>query len=130
LKILHSSEFELIDWIRERAPARDPEILRSIGDDCAIFQPEFGKKYSISSDLLVEGIHFNLDWISPRLLGRKSVLVNLSDLAAMGAHPCFCLLGLVMPGQSRESFFRPFIEGFCQECDHFGLSLVGGDLSA
>jgi thiamine-monophosphate kinase len=60
----------------------------------------------------------------------KSVLVNLSDLAAMGADPFFCLLGLALPEQLKKDFFNRFIEGFCDECDRYSLSLVGGDLTA
>ena len=79
---------------------------------------------------MVEKVHFRKEWISPEFLGRKAVLVNLSDLAAMGAKPYCCLLGLTLPGELKESFFERFINGFCGECERNLLTLVGGDLSA
>lgn len=83
----------------------------------------------MSTDLLIENVHFRRDWINPYFLGRKSLLVNLSDLAAMGAHPYACFLSLGLPGSLVGEYFESFITGFLEECDRFEIPLIGGDLS-
>ena len=83
----------------------------------------------MSADLLIEDVHFRRDWINPYFLGRKALLVNLSDLAAMGARPYACLLSLGLPASLVGEYFERFITGFLEECDRFEIPLVGGDLS-
>ncbi len=83
----------------------------------------------MSADLLIEEVHFRRDWINPYFLGRKSLLVNLSDLAAMGARPYACLLSLGLPASLLGEYFEKFIIGFLEECDRFEIPLMGGDLS-
>ena len=123
------SEFDLIKKIRASAERVPPSLLRCIGDDCAVFDPSFAESLVVSSDLLIEDIHFRRDWINPYFLGRKSLLVNLSDLAAMGARPYACLLSLGLPSPLVGEYFDCFIAGFLEECDHFEIPLIGGDLS-
>lgn len=78
-----------------------------------------------STDLLIEGRHFFPD-VDPRALGHKSLAVNLSDLAAMGAHPIGCVLGLALP-QANESWLAAFAQGFHALADAHGCPLIGGD---
>jgi thiamine-monophosphate kinase len=123
-------EFDRIDAIRRRA-ARPPGAVRlGIGDDAAILQAEPGYDTVISTDLLVEGVHFELDWSTPELLGRKALAVALSDLAAMGAIPHAALLSLALPTRVDDAFLDSFYSGVLALADRYGMTLAGGDLSA
>jgi len=130
LKEIDPTEFDLIQFIRDQDRVEDKAIVRSIGDDCAVWRSHPSVQYLVSTDLLVEEVHFRRQWISPRFLGRKAFLVNLSDLAAMGARPFCCLLSLSLPACLTGSFFEEVIAGFRRECKQNKTTLVGGDLSS
>lgn len=83
----------------------------------------------MSSDLLIEDVHFRRKWISPFFIGKKSLRVNLSDLAAMGARAYFVMLDLALPQECLGDFFQGFLRGFLEECVTRNSVLVGGDLS-
>ena len=123
------TESELIRWIRSQKQDDSPFVLMGVGDDCAVFDPALQSRLVVSTDVLVEGIHFRRRWMHPYFLGRKALLVNLSDLAAMGAMPSACLLTLTLPPDLTGGFFRSFMEGFLEEVRRWGTPLVGGDLS-
>ena len=92
-----ASEDSLIKLFKTRYPATGPLIRKGIGDDAAVVRlPKAQEYWVITSDMLVEGIDFHRDWISARLLGRKSISANLSDLAAMGARPRFFTISLAI----------------------------------
>lgn len=122
-------EFDLISSIRRQKQPLPKSILQSIGDDCATIDSSLLHRLVISTDLLVEDVHFRRAWTSPHLLGMKSALVNLSDLAAMGANPVACLLSLGLPRTDTAEFFDNFISGFLRTCREAGMPLIGGDLS-
>lgn len=122
------SEARLIDW-RTRHPQLLPEnVAAGIGDDAAVLRP--GGFQALSTDLLIEGVHFRPEWISPWLVGSKAARVNLSDLAAMGARPGGFLLALGLPRERVADWFEPLLEGFLECCRRFQCPLLGGDLSA
>lgn len=123
------SEFDLIDFLRRRCRSVPRHLETSIGDDCAVFAPGFARRMVCTSDLLVEGSHFRREWISPRFLGRKACLVNLSDLAAMGARPYACLLNLALEPSWLTGRAQELIEGFVAEAQECEMPLIGGDLS-
>ncbi|HUG42997.1 MAG TPA: thiamine-phosphate kinase [Acidobacteriota bacterium] len=124
------TEFEIIREFQKAARRLPPEVLQGIGDDCAVLSGRFaGSAWTITKDLLIEGVHFRTEWISPRFLGRKSLLVSLSDLGAMGAVPSVCLLGLALPPRLVDGFRQEFQIGFLGECSSNRIALVGGDLS-
>jgi thiamine-monophosphate kinase len=117
-----ASEFDLIDrYFKRSAPAG----MLGVGDDCALFGVPAGMQVATSTDLLIEGRHFFPD-VDPRALGHKSLAVNVSDLAAMGARPIGCLLGLALP-QANESWVAAFAQGFHAMADKAGCPLIGGD---
>lgn len=125
-----ATEFSLIHWIRERSGHAAPQsLLKNIGDDAAVFDPAFAVSLVVTTDLLLEGIHFRREWTSPSFLGRKAAAVNVSDLAAMGAQPYACLLALALPEDCTGSFFEDLMNGFLDGCRHWGMPLIGGDLS-
>ena len=118
------AEFELIARIARRAQQR-PDVLLGIGDDAALLAPPSGQALVVSADLLNEGVHFRAG-DSPFDVGWKSLAVNLSDLAAMGAEPAWALLTLSLP-DANEDWLDGFIDGFFSLADAHRLALVGGD---
>lgn len=126
-----SGEFDLIKQYFSRtarhpdAKARKAGVILGVSDDCAIFSPSSHQSIATSKDLLVEGIHFFSD-VDPFALGHKALAVNLSDLAAMGARPIGCLLGLALPNVD-EKWLKAFSEGFYQLAEKMRCPLIGGD---
>src|SRR5262245_1534684 len=116
------SEFELIRRYFAR-PARTAAL--GIGDDCALIKAPAGLVLAITTDMLVEGTHFLPD-ADPRRLGHKSLAVNLSALAAMGADPRWFLLGLSLP-QADEAWLEEFAEGVVALAEVQSVELIGGD---
>lgn len=116
------SEFDLISRFFKRPV---PDGMLGGGDDCALFRVSPGFELATSKDLLLEGRHFFSD-VDPDALGHKALAVNLSDLAAMGAKPVACLLGLALP-RFDEAWLARFADGFYALADQFGCALIGGD---
>lgn len=116
------SEFDLISKYFKK-----PDVSASlgIGDDCALLIPTPGTQMAISTDMLVSGTHFFPD-TDPRQLGHKSLAVNLSDLAAMGARPVAFTLALSLPSPD-ENWLKAFSEGLFSLADIFRCELIGGD---
>lgn len=117
-----ASEFDLIARYFTRAA---PAGLLGVGDDCALFPVPPGEQVATSTDLLLEGRHFFPD-VDPKALGHKALAVNLSDLAAMGARPIGCVLGLALP-HLHEPWLAAFAEGFHALAAAHGCPLIGGD---
>lgn len=99
--------------------------MLGVGDDCALFSVPVGHQLATSTDLLLEGRHFFSN-VDPPALGHKALAVNLSDLAAMGATPLACVLGLGLPSVD-ESWLSGFAQGFHELADQSGCPLIGGD---
>jgi thiamine-monophosphate kinase len=118
------NEFELIDRFFRRAN-RDPAVRIAIGDDAAVVRPPPGKELAFSVDMLVEGRHFLPD-VDPAALGHKTLAVNLSDMAAMGATPRWALLAGALPDND-ERWLAAFAQGLFALAERFGVALIGGD---
>jgi len=116
------SEFDLINKYFTR-PTPSAEL--GVGDDAALLRVSDGKELAISTDMLVSGTHFFPD-ADPFQLGHKTLAVNLSDLAAMGAVPRWATLSLSLPSIDEE-WLRRFSEGFFALADDNGVELIGGD---
>ena len=118
-------EFQLIEcYFTGRGPIRR-DVKLGIGDDCAIVQPAENKSIAISCDTLVENVHFFAD-MPAAALGYKSLAVNLSDLAAMGAEPAWMTLALTLP-EVDENWLSAFSEGLFEAAEYYGIALIGGD---
>ncbi|TEA78229.1 thiamine-phosphate kinase [Allopusillimonas ginsengisoli] len=117
-----NSEFDLIGRYFSR-PA--PDGMLGVGDDCALFPVAPGHQLATSIDLLIEGRHFFPD-ADPSGLGHKALAVNVSDLAAMGAQPLGCLLGLSLPAVDHD-WLAAFAQGFHDFAAQAGCPLIGGD---
>jgi thiamine-monophosphate kinase len=115
-------EFDLIARHFTRAT---PGAVLGVGDDCALLAPTPGMQLAVSSDMLLEGRHF-APQDSPAGLGHKSLAVNLSDLAAMGATPRWATLAIALPAAD-DAWLTAFARGFFRIADLHGIELVGGD---
>lgn len=116
------SEFALIDRHFARAT---PQAVLGPGDDCALLAPSPGMELAITTDMLVSGTHFFAE-TDPRQLGWKTLAVNVSDLAAMGAMPRWALLAGSLPAAD-EAWIAAFADGFFDCARRYGVDLVGGD---
>jgi thiamine-monophosphate kinase len=116
------TEFELIDRFFQR-PAKTAVV--GVGDDAALLAPTPGHELAVSVDMLVAGRHFFAD-VDPEALGHKTLAVNLSDLAAVGATPRWALLAGALPGADAD-WLAKFARGFFALADAHGVELVGGD---
>lgn len=121
-------EFGLIDSVT-RHRSQPEHTLLGPGDDAAIVAAPDGKVVA-STDMLVQNVHFRLDWSSPAQVGRKAVAVNLADVAAMGAIPTGLLVGLACPGGTRTDQITGLADGMWEEAERAGVGLVGGDVVA
>jgi len=118
------NEFDLIRHYFTRESSA-PGVVLGIGDDAAILQLPPGEQLLVSTDTLAAGRHFPLT-TAPADIGWKALAVNLSDLAAMGATPRWCLLALTLP-EADPAFLQGFAEGFWALAEQANISLVGGD---
>lgn len=124
-------ELALLKAVRKRfntALQRDRSVLVPIGDDAAVFAPE-ASRLVVTTDLMAEGVHFDLAYTSPYALGFKLVSVNVSDVMAMGVRARYLLLNVGMKQESDEAFFEEFYDGIAAACEYYRISLIGGDMS-
>jgi len=119
-------EFGLIRRVTE-GRVQPPTTLLGPGDDAAVVAAPDGRVVA-STDVLVEGVHFRLDWSSPEQVGRKAVAVNLADIAAMGAVPTALLVGLACPARTPTEVVDGLADGMWVEARRAGAGIVGGDM--
>ena len=122
-------EFGLIKHLTEKFSFNNTSTEISIGDDAAVIDPE-GKKVLISTDTLAEGIHFKLGYVPLKHLGYKSVVVNLSDIAAMNAVPTQILVSLAVSNRFPVEALDEIYYGISLACEKYKVDLVGGDTTS
>lgn len=122
-------EFGLIDYLTKNNVTRNASTQKSIGDDAAVIENN-GFQTVVSTDLLVEGIHFDLMYTPLKHLGYKSVAVNVSDIYAMNAQPKQITLSLALSNRFSVEALEEFYDGVYRACDYYGVDLVGGDTTA
>ena len=121
------TERDIIEHIHDLVGfTADKDVIKGIGDDCAVLRKDNRECFLVTTDTLVEGIHFNLAWHPPFMLGRKTAAVNLSDIAAMGGKPAFALLSMSFPC-SAPAWLDDFLAGFHEMLQEHDTHLVGGD---
>ncbi len=128
MKLAEIGEFALIAAIKEMA-AKGEGAIKGIGDDAAVLRPSAGKVLLVTTDLLLEGVHFNLEFIDPYRLGRKALAVNLSDIAACGGQPRAMLASLAIAPDTELTFVQALYQGMIEQTQEFEVGLVGGDTS-
>lgn len=120
------TEEEVVRLIRSLAGEGGTGLLVGIGDDAAVLAVG-GSQVVVTTDVMVEGVHFNLDWTTPYDLGRRVMAANLSDLAAMGALPRWGFLSLGLPPRPQGDFLEGLMRGMVDLGRAHGLTLAGGD---
>jgi thiamine-monophosphate kinase len=126
-----TSEFALIEWIRQRARVHTgPWTQLGIGDDCAILRVEKAADLLITTDMLMDGRHFRLEYDGPEAVGYKALAVNLSDIAAMAGIPRAALVAVALPQVGTASVAQGIYAGMHRLAQRFHVDLVGGDTNA
>lgn len=124
------TEVQTIARIQKQARVYGGAVLRGIGDDCAALKNlARGEVLLCTTDLLIEGVHFRMDFTNPVLLGEKALAVNLSDIAAMGGAPVAYFVALAVPRTHVHRFIDPFYQGLRLTARAHCVTLAGGDLS-
>ena len=121
------TEFGFIDRIKDLFATLPDNGFEGIGDDCAVLPVGGGESLVFTTDMLAEGVHFLRAATSSRELGRKSLAVNLSDVASMGARPVATLLSLSLPDDATGAWAEEFMQGYRELSQEFGVTLAGGD---
>ncbi len=125
-----ATEDDIVDMLRRRFGRKAPGVEMGIGDDGAVIHTRAGKeRWVLTTDMLVEDVDFRRGWQTQRQLGWKSLAVNFSDLAAMGARPRFYTASLALPRDLKKEWIRQFYEGLEEAAARDGATLIGGDLS-
>ena len=123
-------EFGLIARFQSRLKYQSKQVVKGIGDDCAVLSLQAGNYQVLTTDALVETVHFNLKTQTPEELGWKALAVNISDVAAMGARPQFAVISLGIPKTLPVDFLDRFYKGLNQASQKYQVALVGGDTVA
>tara|TARA_B100000315_G_scaffold260336_1_gene320946 strand:- start:5297 stop:6322 length:1026 start_codon:yes stop_codon:yes gene_type:complete len=129
-EVTQLAEFSLIQRIAKRFGELRNQTLVGIGDDCAITQPNSKNLQLITTDLLVEGVHFNRHFTNSRDIGYKAMVANLSDIAAMGGTPLQFLTSIAIPPSFTRKDVDALYEGIMKPAKASGVALIGGDTSS
>lgn len=123
-------EFRLIEQLRRAFGRIGPGVVRGIGDDAAVIAPPGNRQLVLTTDLLVEGVHFDLRTASLKEIGYKAAIANLSDIAAMGARPEYALVSVALPAAWTPSNVLRLYAGIMEACGPYRVALIGGDTSS
>jgi thiamine-monophosphate kinase len=128
MKLSRIGELSLLEIIRKRFNKKKSRLVTGIGDDAAVLKLFQGKTL-MTTDMMVEGVHFNLSWMTPYQLGFKLVSVNVSDIYAMGGSPEFLLLNIAVHKNFNFNDLKKLFDGIEKALETYKISLVGGDIS-
>ncbi len=123
-------EFGLIERLAKEISVKNSTTVKGIGDDCAVLAPTEGMQTVVTTDLLMEGIHFDLTYVPLRHLGYKAVMVNLSDVFAMNAEPRQVTVSLALSSKFKVEDVEELYAGMRLACEKWGVDIVGGDTTA
>jgi thiamine-monophosphate kinase len=123
-------EFGLIHHLTDNILTQNKTSVKGVGDDAAILAPPADQKCLVSTDMLVEGVHFDLAYVPLKHLGYKSVVVNLSDICAMNGVPQQIVVGLALSNRFSLEAVDELYAGMLMACQHYGVDLVGGDTTS
>lgn len=123
-------EFDLIRSLEGRFARHAPGLIQGIGDDAAVIETSARTWWHVTTDLLAEGIHFDMKSAPLESIGYRAAMANLSDMAAMGAVPRYLLISLAIPKTLKRSHVHRLYTGLMRVCGRYDVALVGGDTSA
>lgn len=129
MRLEELGEFGLIARLTDKLETR-PDVVLGVGDDAALLDPGADMLVVATIDALVEGRHFLMSIATPEEIGHKALAVNLSDLAAMGAEPCWALISLLLPPSLDVGILDGVYAGLRSEAQRYGVALVGGNVAA
>lgn len=124
-----AGEFAYIDWVRRQTPTH-PRVVLGPGDDAAAVHFKADAPCLVTTDMLMDGTCFRLAEAGPRLVGRKAMAVNLSDIAAMAGIPLFALVSVALPRAGGRTLAEELYAGLRELADAYGTALVGGDTNS
>ena len=130
MKLKDIGEFGFIERIRDGCLIRDENVISGIGDDCCVFKTSAEVATLLTTDMLVEQIHFLLEAIPPYQLGRKSLAVNMSDIAAMGGTPKEAAISVAIPDTVDLGLLDALYDGMKSMAQEFEVNLLGGDTAS
>lgn len=123
-------EFGLIKRLTQDIELKNPETKKGVGDDCAVLEYDGEKEVLVTTDLLMEGVHFDLTYMPMKHLGYKSAIVNFSDVYAMGGTPKQITVSLALGKRFSVEDMDDFYVGLRLACDEYGVDIVGGDTTS
>lgn len=129
-EISQLGEFGLIDHLTENLPVNNKSTLKGVGDDAAVMHYESERDVLVTTDLLLENVHFDLTYVPLKHLGYKSAIVNFSDIYAMNGTPRQITVSLGISSRFTLEHIEELYAGIRQACERYGVDLVGGDTSA
>lgn len=127
MRLKDIGEDPFIEGLAARFRTTDPRVLKAIGDDTAVAEQDPERLLLATTDTMVEGTHFRLDYTPPRLLGRKALSISISDVAAMGGVPFFYLVSLTAPPSTEVKFLDELYRGLKDVGRRWGAQLAGGN---
>jgi thiamine-monophosphate kinase len=130
MKLREIGEFGFIDRIKGGCLIRETNVIKAIGDDCCVFRTSGGRVTLLTTDMLVEEIHFLRSSIPPFMLGRKSLAVNISDIAAMGGIPREAVISIAVPSDLDVEYLDALYDGVKAIAREFDINLLGGDTTS
>ncbi|MBO5615261.1 MAG: thiamine-phosphate kinase [Prevotella sp.] len=122
-------EFGLIDHLTKDIKINNESTKKSVGDDCAVIHYD-GTETLVTTDMLMEGVHFDLTYVDLKHLGYKSAMVNLSDVFAMGGTPRQLTVSIALSKRFQVEDLEDFYEGLRMACDKWGVDIIGGDTTS
>jgi thiamine-monophosphate kinase len=120
-------EFGFIERVAAKCLNRSKGVVKGIGDDCAVICLDGADYFLVTTDLLVERVHFLREWCPPEKLGAKALAVNLSDIAACGGTPLDAFISIAIPPQTEVEWLDGFYEGMTDLARYYRVNLLGGD---
>lgn len=127
MRLKRIGEDALVAGLAARFGGRHPRLIKGIGDDTSVTRQAAGKALLATTDILIENTHFKLSYTPPYLLGRKSLSISLSDIAAMGGAPLFFLVSIALPPGATKKFVDEIYRGLAQAARESGCALAGGN---
>ncbi len=123
-------EFDFIELISKKIPLVSKNIIKGIGDDASVFFMQDDKCCLITTDILVEDVHFKQEYFTPYKLGLKAVAVNVSDMAAMGGMPDHFYVSMAIPKSMQDEYILELYDGIMHAASDFSCSILGGDTTS